>query len=250
MTVVLVHGNPETPALWDPLCGHLGRSDVIASRLPGFGGPTPPGFTASRAEYVAWLIAELERVGEPVDLVGHDWGGGFVVGVAMQRPDLLRSWASDVLGLFEPRYVWHDMAQVWQTPGAGEEAVAAMAGLAMADRIAMFEGLGVPTEIASDFAGALDDRMGECILALYRSAAQPAMASLAGELPAAAARPGLAIVPAADPYTGGTELAVAAARVAGAAVEVLEGRGHWWMLEDPAGAAALLERFWAGAAAQ
>ena len=28
-------------------------------------------------EYAAWMAAELERLGGPVDLVGHDWGGGF-----------------------------------------------------------------------------------------------------------------------------------------------------------------------------
>src|ERR1019366_4880734 len=49
-----------------------------------------------------WLIGELTDVREPVDLVGHDWGGGHVVNVAMSRPDLIRSWASDVVGIFDP----------------------------------------------------------------------------------------------------------------------------------------------------
>ena len=30
MPVVLVHGNPETDAIWDELRTHLGRDDVIA----------------------------------------------------------------------------------------------------------------------------------------------------------------------------------------------------------------------------
>jgi hypothetical protein len=42
----------------------------------------------------------------------------------MTRPDLLRSWVSDTLGAFAPAYVWHALAQEWQTPGAGEVAVA------------------------------------------------------------------------------------------------------------------------------
>jgi pimeloyl-ACP methyl ester carboxylesterase len=29
MTVVLVHGNPETDAVWDPLVELLGRDDVV-----------------------------------------------------------------------------------------------------------------------------------------------------------------------------------------------------------------------------
>ena len=76
----------------------------------------PHGWGATVEEYRLWLVGELEAVGEPVDLVGHDWGGGHVANVAMTRPDLLRSWCSDILGVFEPDYVWHDMAQVWQTP--------------------------------------------------------------------------------------------------------------------------------------
>ncbi len=88
--------------------------------------PCRDGWGATVEEYRLWLVGELEALGEPVDLVGHDWGGGHVANVAMTRPDLLRSWCSDVLGIFEPDYVWHDLAQVWQTPGAGEEAAAAM----------------------------------------------------------------------------------------------------------------------------
>ena len=37
-----------------------------------------------------------------------------------KRPELVRSWVSDALSLFEPDYVWHDLAQLWQTPGDGE----------------------------------------------------------------------------------------------------------------------------------
>jgi hypothetical protein len=35
-----------------------------------------------------------------------------VLNVAMARPDLLRSWASDFISAFAPDYVWHDLAQV------------------------------------------------------------------------------------------------------------------------------------------
>jgi pimeloyl-ACP methyl ester carboxylesterase len=247
MTVVLVHGNPETPAIWGPLCAALGRDDVVTPRLPGFGQPAPPGFGAAHRDYVEWLVAELEGVVAlhgPVDLVGHDWGGGFVVPVACQRPDLLRTWATDVMALYEPRYVWHDMAQVWQTPGAGEEAVAGMVQLPLADRVGLFEGLGMPPDVAADCAGALDAEMGRCILALYRSAAQPFMAGHFELLPAAAVRPGLALVPTEDPYTGGVDLHRCAAAQALARVELLDGLGHWWMLEDPDRGAEILTRFW------
>jgi pimeloyl-ACP methyl ester carboxylesterase len=42
-------------------------------------------------EYVDWLIARLEEIGSPVDLVGHDWGPALTVRVASPRPDLVRT---------------------------------------------------------------------------------------------------------------------------------------------------------------
>ena len=115
MTVVLVHGNPETDAIWGPLVDALGR-DVQRLSPPGFGAPLPDDFPATYLAYRDWLEDELKRFDGPVDLVGHDWGGGHVVTAMMHRPELVRSWASDAVGLFDPDYVWHDLAQVWQTP--------------------------------------------------------------------------------------------------------------------------------------
>ena len=73
-------------------------------------------------------------IDEPVDLVGHDWGGCHVVNAVMHRPDLVRSWASDVIGLFDRDYVWHDMAQGFQTPEAGEQLVEMMQEGSVQDR--------------------------------------------------------------------------------------------------------------------
>jgi pimeloyl-ACP methyl ester carboxylesterase len=91
MGVVLVHGNPETAAVWSPLVEALGSNDVTRLSPPGFGAPIPSQWGATVEEYREWLIGELEALGRPVDLVGHDWGGAHAVLVAMTRPDLLRS---------------------------------------------------------------------------------------------------------------------------------------------------------------
>jgi hypothetical protein len=56
--------------------------------------------------------------------------------------------------------------------------------------------------IAEAVAAAADEAMDRCTLALYRSAAQPAMARLGEQLGNAAAWPGLVITPP-DGYTGG-----------------------------------------------
>ena len=241
MPVVLVHGNPETPAVWAPLVDAWGRDDVVCLNLPGFGCPRPTGFGATKEEYLAWLIAELEGIGEPVHLIGHDWGGGLVGRLAMVRPDLLASWASDALGLFHPRYVWHDAAQVWQTPVEGEALIAAMLDIPLADRAAGFAALGIPEPTATQLASSADAVMGECILALYRSATQPAMIEWGAVAVAAAARPGLFLLATDDPYVGKGRGVLDTAASMGAEVAELAGLGHWWMLEDPVGSAAVLE---------
>jgi pimeloyl-ACP methyl ester carboxylesterase len=74
MPAVLVHGVPDTPRLWDGLRSHLTRRDIVTPALPGFASPLPARFDATKEAYVGWLTAEIEALGEPVDLVGHDWG--------------------------------------------------------------------------------------------------------------------------------------------------------------------------------
>jgi pimeloyl-ACP methyl ester carboxylesterase len=247
MTIALVHGVPETSAVWDLLADKLialGYDEPLRLSPPGFGAPVPDGWSATFRDYGAWLTSELEKVGHPVDLVGHDWGGGHVLYVAMTRPDLVRTWVSDIPGVLDEDYVWHDLAQQWQTPDVGEAVVAAMAAQPADARAAALVGGGMHPAIADRVALGIDEVMGACILRLYRSAAQPVVADLGAGLEAAAVRPGLAILPTEDSYVGTDEQRRRAAARAGARVEVLEGLGHWWMTEDPDRAAAALSSFW------
>jgi pimeloyl-ACP methyl ester carboxylesterase len=244
MTVVLVHGNPETDAIWGPLVDALGRDDVVRLSPPGFGAPLPDDFPATYLAYRDWLEDELQRIDGPVDLVGHDWGGGHVVTAMMHRPELVRSWASDAVGLFDPDYVWHDLAQVWQTPGAGEELVNTMLGGTLQGRAEQLATFGIPMDIATSIAAEQGPDMGRAILLLYRAAAQPAMAEAGRALHNAAARPGLSLLATEDSYIGPAEHRRRAADRAGARTEVLDGLGHWWMVQDPARGAAALTRFW------
>ena len=245
MTAVFVHGNPETAAVWRPLLGKLDRDDVVCLSPPGFGAPIPEGFGATIGEYRAWLVTELEAFDEPVDLVGHDLGGGHALRVAMTRPDLLRSWASDVLGTFDPDYVWHELARQWQTPGVGEAAVADRFGAPLDRRIAVMEQRGLARAHAELLAGGQDAEMGRAVLAVYRSLLDPATVHLDRDLEAAAARPGLALLAGADTVVGTDAQRRRSAARAGARLEVLDGLGHWWMLEDPARGARVLTDFWA-----
>lgn len=245
VTIVLVHGNPETDALWDPLVAALGRDDVIRLSPPGFGAPVPTGFTCDYREYSDWLIEALERIDGPIDLVGHDWGGNHVVNAMMARPELVRSWATDIIGVFDPDYVWHEAAQIWQTPGPGEQLVDALMSGTVAERADRLAALGITGEVAPRVATGLGPEMGQALLALYRSVPGTVLAEAGHQLEKAAATPGLHLLASADEYTGSEEIRRRAARRAGARTEVLDGLGHWWMVQDPDRGAEALTSFWA-----
>jgi pimeloyl-ACP methyl ester carboxylesterase len=243
-TTVLVHGVPESPEIWNSLVPLLKPKQIVRLSPPGFGSPVPAGFTATAEEYRLWLVAELEAFERPVDIVGHDFGGIHVTNLVTTRPDLVRSWVSDVVGIFDPDYQWHDLAQRWQTQGVGETAIAEMITPSLEDRTANLIALGLHSDVAESVARGHNSVMGDCILNLYRDTVQPAMATLGRELEKSRARPGLSIVPADDHWTGTDEQRRRASERAGARIEVLDGRGHWWFTQDPVGAARLLNDFW------
>ena len=147
--------------------------------------------------------------------------------------------------MFDPDYVWHDLARRWQTPGVGEESVAALMGGTPDDRAERMIARGIPGAVAARLAAAQGPEMGRAILAFYRSAVQPTMAELGRGLSAAAASPGLAIIGTDDHFVGSIDLRRRSAARAGADVAVLDGLGHWWMVQDPVRAAGVLAAFWA-----
>ncbi len=245
---VFVHGNPETPAIWGPLLDALaqqGIDDTVAVTPPGFGAPTPADFDATAGGYAAWLTETVADFDGPIDLVGHDWGAGHVMAVVAAGVSI-RSWACDVAGLWHPDYVWHDMAQVWMTPGAGEEAVAAMAAAPISDKTDMFaEALGMPTTIAAEVAAWVNHDMGACVLSLYRSADDAYRAELLAKLEAVDRPRGLVINATDDAYVS-PALSQQVGERLGAEVVALEGQGHWWMMSAPQQAAGVLAQFWSG----
>jgi pimeloyl-ACP methyl ester carboxylesterase len=241
--IARVHGVPETAAVWDRVAVGLGEP-VVRLSPPGFGAPVPDGWGATLEEYRSWLVGELEGLGEPVHLVGHDFGAAHVVNVAMTRPDLLRTWAADVVGWFDPGYVWHRLAQVWQRPGEGEASVESLTSLDAPGRVELLASFGIPRAVAEVLAPGCDEALGRCVLGLYRSAAQPALEQLGAGLERAAARPGLAILPTEDGGVGDMAMRRRSAARAGAAVAALEGVDHWWPLTAPERTVAALRGFW------
>ena len=249
-TTVLVHGNPETAAIWGPLTAALrqrGRASVVALSPPGFGAPVPEGFDPTMDDYADWLVGELDAIratGAEIDLLGHDWGAGHVYGALARRPDLVRTWTGDIAGVLHADYVWHDMAQAWQTPDVGERVVEGLTTSSHDEKLARFVGLGLPTDIAAELATGLNAETGRCVLRLYRTGAQPAVGRLGERLAETELPPGLVVDAELDAYVP-SDLSNDIARRFGAEVLRLDGRGHWWMIDDVEPVADSLLAFWA-----
>jgi pimeloyl-ACP methyl ester carboxylesterase len=242
MPAVLVHGVPETTAVWDPLRAELGRDDVVALPLPGFGCPRPDGFGSTKEEYVAWLVDEVAAIDGPVDLVGHDWGGGFVNRLVSTRPELVRTWVTDVAGIAHVDFEWHDIGKLWQTPGDGEAFFDAQLAMSIDERVAFLGVAGIPDLGVRAMAEAVDQTMADSILSLYRSALT--VGQEWGPDFRDVPKPGLVLVAPEDALANVGRNEAAAAN-AGAPVHRLEGLAHWWLLEEPARGAHVLEDFWA-----
>ena len=246
-TKVFVHGNPETSAIWSLLVNELhknGINNIVLLTPPGFGAPTPKGWGATVVEYRDWLLNELDKIDTPIDLVGHDWGAGHVFGALVERPNFVRTWATDCGGLIHPDYQWHDAAQGWQSSEIGEKMVAGMVAMSAEQFADYFSSLGMTREIAAQVKKDVNDEFARCILGLYRDAAQPTMAKL-GQLFAAANPPnGLVIIADKDNYAGSAEQVHQVAAGVNAKVANIPDAGHWWMIERPELATSILINHW------
>ncbi|MCD5310631.1 alpha/beta fold hydrolase [Kineosporia babensis] len=246
MTVVFVHGVPETPALWEAVRNQL-PVDSVALRLPGFGSPHPPTLTDKNA-YAAWLAEELQKIGGDIDLVGHDWGGHLAMRVVSAFPEAgVRSWVSDVAYGWHPDYQWHPIAALWQQSPEGEQFLASVRSGVPGTFGQLLGPRGLTAEVGDDIDAAHDESMDAAILALYRSA-QPNFH--ADWNPGSIDVPGLVLVPTGDVMDGVDPADVLlqnqeVARMTGARLQELNGVGHYWMLQNPELAADTLRAFWA-----
>lgn len=243
---LFLHGVPDSPAIWRPLLAalDLGDTPVAVPALPGFAGPLPAGFAATKEAYAEWAIGRAEALFAahgPIDVVGHDWGALIAQRAAMLRPDLIRSWAISN-AVIDPDYRGHRVARIWNTPILGEIFMALSKPAKLAEGLA---GQGMPADIAAEEAEQWKNKdKRHAILKLYRSAKglsfEHDWARDIDKLPAR----GALIWGAEDPYV---QLSVAQRFSAntGIPLTVIDGAGHWAIAERPTEVAAALHRFWA-----
>jgi len=126
--VLFLHGNPDSADMWGEVIDRLkGKYRCIAIDLPGFGrSEAPVGFDASlesEARFVDDLVGALS-VKEPLNIVGHDFGGHFALAWAIRNPEKVRRVVVANTSFFSD-YKWHGAARMWRTPLLGEMAMAA-----------------------------------------------------------------------------------------------------------------------------
>jgi pimeloyl-ACP methyl ester carboxylesterase len=242
--IVLLHGVPENPSVWDPLRARLAErsleTDVL--ELPGFVSTAPPGFTGTKDWYGEWLVSRLEQYDEPVDVVSHDWGSPLTLWVAAHRPELLHSWVADGMYMLHEGYRWHTLARVWQTPVVGPAFWLVYLNSPARITAGPYRRFGLDDREAEAVVRMGNRTMARSVARLYRSAAPNIHASW-GDLSAAGQVPGLVIEPGHDEF-GSPEHAAEIARRLGATVEHFADLGHWWALQAPERAAATLVAFW------
>lgn len=238
MTVVFLHGVPNTATVWDPLRSLLTGRDTVALQLPGFGCDAAAGFSGTRYAYRDWVIEELEAMDGPVDLVGHDQGSVIGQGVILARPDLINSWVLGG-GVCADDFLWHRQARIWQNAGLGERWRDHFLSLDVNTRAGMLVAAGLPEIDAADVSAGMDRRMFDHILPLYRS--EPYLEDWAFD-PNATYPPGLVLWGRQDPYQA-AEFGRVAAAASGARFRELE-CGHWWQVERPDEVGAELTAHW------
>lgn len=238
---VFVHGVPDTPIVWSPLLDALNlHDDIFVPHLPGLSTPAPEGFGGTPDDYVDWLIAQLSRLAKrsgPLDLVGHDWGGLFVVRIACLRPDLVRTWTA-ANAVPDPSDPWPLIARLWATPVLGNilMAISPSSGLEKALIRQRLTG-----GMAAHEAAHWKRQSRRAILKLYRSGMHIG-ADWDAEIDQAPDR-GLVIWSGQDPYTS-NETAERFAKRTGASLNILEGAGHWSIAERAETVAGILSTHW------
>ncbi|MGB1209409.1 MAG: alpha/beta fold hydrolase, partial [Paracoccaceae bacterium] len=92
--VLLLHGFPQTRAMWHPIAPHLTGRTVVSADLRGYGDSHKPTGTAAMGfrPMAADMLALMTSLGfDRFDLVGHDRGARCAHRLALDAPQRVRS---------------------------------------------------------------------------------------------------------------------------------------------------------------
>ena len=226
-TLLCLHGYPESSHMFAPLVGAAAGAGwrAFAPDLPGYGDsdPDPPHTWTRMVDAVEAFWQE--RIGEPVALVVHDWGGLIGLRWACDHPEAVRALVISDTGFF-PDGKWHGLAQAMRTEGQGEEVVA---GITRESFGQLLQGISpaFDDDAIDEYYKAFGDdvrRRGQ--LELYRSGEFSELEAYDGKL-AALGVPTLVLWGEDDPFAPVAGAQRLVKEIPGARLEVLSGAGHF-----------------------
>lgn len=230
--VLLLHGNPDSSLLWEPVAAHLSkRFRCIAPDLPGYGQSTAPtNFDYTLAGQAHFLSALVRGLGltNPISVIGHDFGAIFAMAWLTRHPEMVRS-AVISNSAFFPDYQWHIWARAWRCRRVGEVMMALMSlrGIQFVYRAGFPP---VPPSYIEQAYSLITPTVKRNILRLYRSVPPSAFASWESEYLRATERvPVLALWADGDPFIP----IHFADRFAARRVVHFRRSGHWLPLAEP-----------------
>ena len=231
--VLLLHGNPDSGVMWEEVAKHLaGKFRCIAPDLPGFGySDVPAAFEPSLDGMARFVesVRQAARIGTPLDLVAHDFGGPFAFAWAVKYPDAVRRLVA-INTMFFSDYRWHFWARVWRTPILGELSMAMMNRVMFAQELKRGSHGNIPESHIDRTWGLITPRMKKEVLRLYRATNPEALRGWEDKLLALIARnPTLVIWGDKDPYISRGY----AERFKAKKVVHLPQVGHWPPVEVP-----------------
>ena len=242
--VVFVHGNPGPSDDWRDLLERVGTfARAVAPDMPGYGGADKPrDFDYTVDGYADHLGGVLDELGiRRAHLVAHDFGGPWALRWAMKHPDAFASATLINTGVLID-YTWHRFAKIWRTPVLGElfQATTTRSGFRL---LARRDNPRLPREALDRVYDAFDGwPTRRAVLKLYRATPADTMQAWSEPL-RALDRPALVVWGTEDAYLPTEQAERQRQSFPSARVELLEGHGHWVMIEDPERVASLVVPF-------
>jgi pimeloyl-ACP methyl ester carboxylesterase len=233
--VVFVHGNPGSGEDFLDLLNHTGEFvRAIAPDMPGYGrSERPRDFPYTVPGYAHYLDALLDQLGvERAHLVLHDFGGPWGLQWAADHPGRVASLSLLNVGIL-PGYRWHEIARVLQTPWLGEAFLLAGNPTLWKLLFNAYNPRPLPDAFLERMIDEADWGLKRAMLALYR--ATPDLSAL-GERQAQALRqlnlPALVLWGDRDRFLP-VRFAELQSQYFRTQTHILEGCGHWPMIEEP-----------------
>src|SRR5262249_21117127 len=242
--IVFVHGNPGPADDWRELLTRAGGlGPASAPDMPGYRrAAKPQGFKYSVGGYAGHPRALLDQLGiTRAHIVAHDFGGPWALAWAARRPGAFASATLINTGVLTG-YRWHRYARIWRTPGIGEVFQATTSRPAFPLLLGRENPPLTRDQIDRIYDASRSWATKRAVLKLYRATPAAKLAGPAAEL-RPLDRPALVIWGTKDAYLPCEQAERQRRAFPSAQIEMLDGHGHWVMLEDPGRVASLVIPF-------